>query len=225
MKNIIPSIASQVQKVLDEMASLGHPMMCTDGYRTWAEQNALYAQGRVKPGRIVTNARGGESNHNYACAADCTFVVNGKPTWEGNLPWDLYGKTAKKYGFVWGGDWKSFPDRPHIEMTFGYTIPQLQKMGEAKAIKTLSQLADSKYTVHIPEVAADARKSWEKAKKAGLISNKTNPEEVVISETLQWVFANGKVMQAPQGKEKMLQWYVVALDRTGWIDSILSPKK
>ena len=110
-------------------------------------------------------------------------------------------------------------------MTFGYTIPQLQKMGEAKAIKTLSQLADSKYTVHIPEVAADARKSWEKAKKAGLISNKTNPEEVVISETLQWVFANGKVMQAPQGKEKMLQWYIVALDRTGWIDSILSPKK
>jgi len=218
MKGIIPTIAKQVIKVLDEMASLGHPMICTDGYRTWAEQNALFAK-RPK----VTNARGGESNHNYACAADCTFLVNGKPTWSGNLPWDLYGKVAKKHGFEWGGDWASFPDRPHIQMTFGYSIPQLMKMGEKKAIAALSAAALKQYPneATMPEVAAEAKASWEKAKKAGLVSDKTNPEEIVESTTLQWVFANGKVMQAPTEDKKMIQWYIVALDRTGWIDSLL----
>lgn len=200
------------------MAILGHPMVCTDGYRTWAEQNALFAK-RPK----VTNARGGESNHNYACAADCTFFVNGKPTWSGNLPWALYGKVAKKHGFEWGGDWASFPDRPHIQMTFGYSIAQLMKMGEKKAIAALSAAALKQHPneAPMPEVAPEAKASWEKAKKAGLVSEKTNPEEIVESKTLQWVFANGKVMQAPTSHSKMIQWYIVALDRTGWFDSLL----
>lgn len=221
MKGIIPRIAEQVQKVLDEMASLGHPMICTDGYRTWAEQNALFAK-RPK----VTNARGGESNHNYACAADCTFLVNGKPSWDGNLPWETYGRIAEKHGFFWGGRWTyekdGIHDKPHIQMTFGYSIAQLQKMGEKKAIETLSQSAEKAFAPSMPPVAKEAVKSWEKAKSKGLVSDGTNPEEIVESTTLQWVFANGGVMQEPKSHAKQLQWYIVALDRTGWIDSLPS---
>lgn len=192
------------------MASLGHPMMCTDGYRTWAQQNALFAK-RPK----VTNARGGQSNHNYACAADCTFLVNGKPTWSGNLPWDLYGKVAKKHGFEWGGDWASFPDRPHIQMTFGYSIPQLQKMGEKNAVTLLTRIASERYPTEptTPPVAPEAQVSWDKAKAKGIISDKTNPQEEVDSATLQWIFSKLNVMQAPTKETKQIQWYIVALDR------------
>ena len=33
--------------------------------RTCEEQDALYEQGRTKLGRVVTNARGGYSNHHF----------------------------------------------------------------------------------------------------------------------------------------------------------------
>ena len=40
------------------------------GTRTYKEQNALYAKGRTSPGRRVTNAPGGFSNHNFGIAFD-----------------------------------------------------------------------------------------------------------------------------------------------------------
>lgn len=96
-------------------------------YRTFDEQDELYAQGRTKPGKIVTNARAGESYHNYGLAVD---VVEIKPQfgydkgYDKNR-WDLIGKEAKAMGFEWGGDFKSFVDKPHLQMTFGYTESQL----------------------------------------------------------------------------------------------------
>lgn len=50
--------------------------------RTIAQQNALYAQGRTAPGRIVTNAKGGESYHNYGLAIDVIEIKNGKTNWK-----------------------------------------------------------------------------------------------------------------------------------------------
>ncbi len=96
-------------------------------YRTFEEQDELYAQGRTKPGKIVTNARAGESYHNYGLAID---VVEIKPQFGydkgyDQKRWSLIGKEAKSMGFEWGGDFKSFVDKPHLQMTFGYTESQL----------------------------------------------------------------------------------------------------
>lgn len=88
-------------------------------FRSKAEQDALYAQGRTKPGQIVTNAKGGQSNHNYGVAVDlCLYTSDGK-----NVVWETTTKRwlrvvaiAKSVGFKWGGDWTSFKDYPHFEL-------------------------------------------------------------------------------------------------------------
>lgn len=106
----------------------------TFGLRTFAEQLALYEQGRTKPGAKVTNAKPGQSFHNYGLAIDFALIIDGKiASWETNKDWDN-DKTNdwmevvnifKKAGWSWGGDWRSFKDYPHLEKTFGYTWAQL----------------------------------------------------------------------------------------------------
>jgi peptidoglycan L-alanyl-D-glutamate endopeptidase CwlK len=123
LEGVHPVLTDKVTRMLHALAELGFPMMVTDGVRTLAQQQALYAQGRSKPGKIVTNADGVrvKSNHQpkpdgYGHAVDCCFLVDGKPSWDGTLPWKLYGEMAKALGLSWGGDWKSITDKPHIEM-------------------------------------------------------------------------------------------------------------
>ncbi|GAB2784664.1 hypothetical protein GCM10027175_24060 [Hymenobacter latericoloratus] len=101
------------------LSLLGRPII-TECYRSPERQNELYAQGRSKPGPIVTYKRGGESNHNQGPptpAIDVAFVLaDGSVSWSGLL----LRKFARlmKYAdarVVWGGDWK-MQDRPHFEV-------------------------------------------------------------------------------------------------------------
>jgi peptidoglycan L-alanyl-D-glutamate endopeptidase CwlK len=104
-------------------------------YRSNKEQDALYAK-RPK----VTNAKGGESYHNYGLAIDIVLLKdkNGDGTfetasWETNVDFDGDGvadwmevvKIFKSYGWEWGGDWH-FKDMPHFQKTYGLSIKQLQ---------------------------------------------------------------------------------------------------
>ncbi|WP_342490877.1 peptidoglycan-binding protein [Bacillus sp. FSL R5-0422] len=100
----------------------------TSGYRSFAEQNKLYAQGRTAPGKIVTNAKGGQSNHNYGLAIDYVLLsADGKKAlWTVNEKWRRVAQIGKSLGFSWGGDWKSFKDYPHLEMMGSLTLTQLQ---------------------------------------------------------------------------------------------------
>jgi len=86
------------------------------GLRTKAEQDELYALGRTKPGKIVTNAKGGQSNHNSGLAID-VYIVKCDATIDLNkrIPQEVVD-IAKQEGFEWGGDWKKFKDYPHFEM-------------------------------------------------------------------------------------------------------------
>lgn len=122
---LLPLVESKVQDVMREMSYMGQPMRVIQGFRSIEEQDQLYAQGRTKPGRIVTNAKGGQSFHNYGIALDCNFLVHGwnAPDWL----WKEFGRIAKKHGFEWGGDWKSFQDRPHIHLSLGHSITDFQK--------------------------------------------------------------------------------------------------
>lgn len=112
------------------------------GLRTWAEQDALYAQGRTKPGPIVTKAKGGSSFHNIGLALDFAIVMDkdGNGSFE-ELSWDTV-KDADKDGmpdwnevvtsfesknWEWGGKWRTFKDLPHVQKTFGLTIAQCRE--------------------------------------------------------------------------------------------------
>lgn len=103
----------------------GMHLRITQGHRSIEEQDKLYAQGRTSPGSIVTNARGGQSFHNYGLAFDVVEMKNGQPNW--NADWNRIGQLGKGAGFEWGGDWQTFKDRPHFQKTGGKSIRDLQK--------------------------------------------------------------------------------------------------
>ncbi|EKZ4851755.1 M15 family metallopeptidase [Listeria monocytogenes] len=113
------SVADKTRNVIKKMAKKGIYLCVAQGYRSSAEQNALYAQGRTKPGAVVTNAKGGQSNHNYGVAVDlCLYTSDGKNViWESTTSrWKTVVSAMKAEEFEWGGDWKSFKDYPHFEL-------------------------------------------------------------------------------------------------------------
>ncbi|MFW9331749.1 M15 family metallopeptidase [Paenibacillus polymyxa] len=125
-----------VEKLIERCYARGVWIVITQGLRTYAEQDDLYAQGRTKPGKVVTDARGGHSNHNFGFAADFALLLRDGRTvsWDtlrdddkDSLPdWSEVVEEAKKLGLEWGGDWRSFKDMPHLQMVFGITTAQFR---------------------------------------------------------------------------------------------------
>lgn len=104
-------------------------IIISQGYRTFAESDALYAQGRTKPGQIVTNAKAGQSYHNYGLAIDMLMTTNSKEDWVVGPNWMKVAEIMKKHGWTWGGDFKGdFKDNPHFEKTFGYNWKTLKDL-------------------------------------------------------------------------------------------------
>jgi peptidoglycan L-alanyl-D-glutamate endopeptidase CwlK len=89
------------------------PFIVTEGLRTMARQKELVANGASKTMR---------SRHLTGHAIDFVPVVAGKVTWK----WPAFGPVADafkkaaqelKVPIVWGGDWRTFKDGPHIELS------------------------------------------------------------------------------------------------------------
>ena len=97
------------------------------GTRTYAEQDALYAQGRTAPGPIVTDAPGGYSNHNFGIAFD-VGLFNGGVYLNDSPLYAKVGALGRSQGLEWGGDWTSFPDEPHFQ------LPWSGSLAEARAL-------------------------------------------------------------------------------------------
>jgi peptidoglycan LD-endopeptidase CwlK len=122
-----PSVRDEVTKIIIKCnyALTGKAQVrITEGLRTFREQDALYALGRTKPGKKVTNAKGGQSVHNYGLAVDICLIINGKEaSWDTAKDWDndqiadWYEcvKIFASHGWSWGGNWKTFKDLAHFE--------------------------------------------------------------------------------------------------------------
>mgnify|MGYP001588100493 FL=1 len=115
LKDFQVAFRVKVEDLLKACKSAKLRVKLTDGLRSFAEQDELYAQGRTKPGKVVTMAKGGQSIHQFGLAADFCFLTSkGEATWDGD--WRLFGKMVRGVGLEWGGDWKRFVDRPHVQM-------------------------------------------------------------------------------------------------------------
>jgi peptidoglycan L-alanyl-D-glutamate endopeptidase CwlK len=143
IEQLYPSLRDEAGMIYQEICeALKGRAICRFAFtlRSFKLQDELYAQGRTKPGKIVTNAKGGQSYHNYGLAIDIVLLIdkNGDGTfetasWQTNVDFDGDGvndwmevvKIFKSYGWEWGGDWK-FMDMPHFQKTFGKSIKQLQ---------------------------------------------------------------------------------------------------
>ncbi len=139
-----PKIREDVLRMYREevVPALTNGIYCrfTHTLRTFEEQNELYKRGREKlfdmHGTrlgIVTNAKGGQSWHNYGLAIDFCIMAP-KTMWDTTVDLDKDGKADwmevveifKRNGFQWGGDWKGkLRDFPHFQKTFGYTTKEL----------------------------------------------------------------------------------------------------
>lgn len=130
LSKVHPWLSSVMHQVIGACATQGVPVLITQGLRTWQEQDALYGQGRTSPGKKVTNARGGQSYHNFGLAVDFVPVdAIGKADWNvGHPAWSIVVGIAKQHNLEWGGDWVSFKDFPHLQVTAGLTLPMLRKI-------------------------------------------------------------------------------------------------
>lgn len=115
-----PDVAAITRTVITELAAEGLPIGIAQGFRTKQEQDDLYASGRTRPGKIVTYAKGGKSNHNFGVAVDLFVYADGGKRAEFPAPPDPRLKrivaAMKRYQMQWGGDWGSFPDYPHFQL-------------------------------------------------------------------------------------------------------------
>lgn len=140
-----PSLAARVRTMIDLCAARGVAVLVTQGLRTWEEQDALYAKGRTAApiGKkfIVTNAKGGQSNHNFGLAIDIVILdAIGKADWDTSHPgWRIAAEVGKSLGLAWGGDWVSFKDLPHFEYTKGLTLADCRRLYKSAGLPGIWQ--------------------------------------------------------------------------------------
>lgn len=162
----------------EAIAQTGWTLFITDGYRSIEEQNELYAQGRTKPGKIVTNAKGGQSAHNYGLAVDLAFQKEGKLSYDQSLYSPVYS-IARALGMELGADWTGFSDKPHFQYpkwenvimgNGGNTMPNMYKgydLSNAESMKVavdkLVEIIEGKY-VEKSKYETDVKAAFEKGK-------------------------------------------------------------
>lgn len=127
LDDLLPPVRTRAEAFRATCALNGLEVLIYCTYRSEEEQNALYAQGRTQPGRIVTNARGGESLHNHRCAFDFVPLVAGKPAWSDAALYRKAGIIAESVGLEWAGRWTgSLRETAHCQYTGGLTLAQIR---------------------------------------------------------------------------------------------------
>jgi peptidoglycan L-alanyl-D-glutamate endopeptidase CwlK len=128
LNELLPEVKRRVENFIEACKTNGIDLLVTSTYRDNESQAALYAQGRTAAGKIVTNARAGDSFHNHRCAVDVVPLVSGKPDWDGSHPvWAEVGRLGQENGLEWAGNWVHFKELAHFQYTGGLTIAQLKE--------------------------------------------------------------------------------------------------
>lgn len=138
ISTMIPKTQVMARRALKAVAGFKYNCKIISGTRTYAEQNALYAIGRSVKGKKVTNARGGQSNHNFCIAWDVGLFskatgnyLTGATAAEAKAYRDMAAIVKSKVpGLEWGGDWKSFKDQPHYQVATGMSLSQVRALFE-----------------------------------------------------------------------------------------------
>lgn len=135
LKELHPTVAGKAYTFVERCRQAGIDLLVTSTYRDKQSQDALYAQGRTGStagGKIVTNAKGGQSFHNYRVAFDVVPLHNGKPVWGTSTPddkalWEKIGVIGEACGLIWSGRWKGkMKEMAHFQYTAGLTLQDFQ---------------------------------------------------------------------------------------------------
>lgn len=135
LAKIHPELREKAIKLIEAAAKENILLLVTQSLRTKEEQDALFAQGRTKPGNKVTNCAGMSGPHTWGTAFDiCIYVdkdhdmvVDGNEINWSDPRYARVGAIGKSLGLKWGGDFKSLMDMPHFELS-QFSIAALRKL-------------------------------------------------------------------------------------------------
>jgi len=131
----IRTLALSAQKesriFMKKIVAKGIKAKIISGSRTYADQNRLFRQGRGdNPGPIVTNARGGRSNHNFGIAWDIGIFTETGGYITGGAAYDRAAEAGMAETIEWGGDWANFVDKPHYQLKLGVSLALIREKFE-----------------------------------------------------------------------------------------------
>ena len=126
LDDLHPEVKSRAETFIIGCRDAGIDVLITSTFRDFESQGALFAIGRTKSGRIVTNAGPGQSFHNWRVAFDFVPIVNGKAAWEDTALFNKCGLIAELAGLEWAGRWKTMCERAHCQFTGGLTLKDFQ---------------------------------------------------------------------------------------------------
>jgi peptidoglycan LD-endopeptidase CwlK len=143
--SLLPAAQRAARRFLANCKAAGLDARIISGTRSYAEQDALYAKGRINIGGMwtrvpgtqkVTNARGGHSWHNFGLAFDIG-LFEGRAYVLDDARYNAASVHANDLPLGWGGNWKgSLKDPPHYQLKGDYTIGDARKAFEAGQLFT-----------------------------------------------------------------------------------------
>lgn len=143
-EKVIATLLQEAQPIaralVQKASTVGITIKIISGLRTFAEQDALYAQGRTASGNIVTNSRGGYSNHNFGIAFD-VGVFEGNKYLPDSPKYKAVGALGGDLGLEWGGNWKTIVDQPHFQLrpAWATDFTEKQMLAELRSRKNIGQ--------------------------------------------------------------------------------------
>jgi pyruvate dehydrogenase complex dehydrogenase (E1) component len=115
IKLLHPKLRKKAHRLICDLIKNGIDVRITDTLRSVEDQIKAYNEG-------TSQVRLGY--HNFGLALDIVDKIKGY----NKTDWNTIGKLATKHGFEWGGYWKDFVDKPHLQYTFGYKIKELEEL-------------------------------------------------------------------------------------------------
>jgi peptidoglycan L-alanyl-D-glutamate endopeptidase CwlK len=128
LEDLHPKVKALCEQFIIACDKVDIDILITSTYRDMESQKALYAQGRTTKGKIVTNAKAGQSFHNYRVAFDFVPITGGKCDWTNIGLFTRCGRIAESIGLEWAGAWKGrFRELAHCQFTNGLTLTDFQQ--------------------------------------------------------------------------------------------------
>jgi peptidoglycan L-alanyl-D-glutamate endopeptidase CwlK len=126
VEDLVPEMQEKCKAFIELCKKNGIDVIITSTYRDYESQQALYDQGRTKPGSRLTNAKPGQSYHNFRVAFDFVPIINGKAIWNDTKLFVKCGCIGEQLGMEWAGRWETFKEMAHFQLP-NLSLEELRK--------------------------------------------------------------------------------------------------
>jgi len=123
LNDLKPYVKYLAEQLIKKAAEQGLMVLVTSTLRDREYQEYLYSLGRSRPGSVVTTLKI-PGAHGAGLAFDVCQNIKGHEY--DNAFFEKIGRIGVSLGLEWGGNWKTFVDRPHFQYVQGLTNEQIR---------------------------------------------------------------------------------------------------